>query len=534
MATSLKFDGGSDRDAESWSDVLTTIVDANPRLQNVSITNLKDEKTNELDAVLSEINSLPYKLLQEVDFSRNRLAELPDGLFSHCVNTLEIVRLGNNWLEYLPSSLLECTRLKVLQVPRNRLCGDLHPLFFECLKELRMLNCDENSLVRLLSAGVDKSEEDLRSSPHPLRELSVAGNAVKTLENYAAAFPQLTDLNLERNKIADISSVDTSILLPPKLKTLCLGANPFLEGKQADKKLQKLVKEASASDPGSKVMKTLLATFLRGGDSKRKQKQRNATTIADDQEVALTELPGRVETSSLTVCMSREFRIQRPVWLGVVVRNMRQFDNTQQLGEFMSLQTKLQKNRKQICIGSHDFEKISADSTANLLLDCVNGKDALFKSLSTTSTVSAEEPETQKEQSIAACLQYWASENKAEYAKRVELESVAVFKNVGKNTILSVYPVSNCEQTKNTTEMQHCLIEVSGVAYALAEAAVDELLRFLVEENRILPAQTTLQRVNVVEHSSNDKREKILSCYGERLEALMDKFPAWMGNASSI
>eukprot|EP00392_Amoebophrya_sp_AT5.2_P006415 g6427.t1 len=528
----------------------------------LEVEHQNDHPATNVSAILLSQPALPFPNLRELELSNNTgaLDELPDSVFSACASSLEFLRLNDNSLEYLPASLLCCKKLKSLHLARNKLAGKeaLHPLFFECLPELRTLNLDGNAgLQSVLPGGAGAS----LPRPHEaLRELSLSGCDVgPLLECYGIAFPQLTELNLRGNKLKSLQVTDvpegrdaagadgstTATAFPAKLKSLLVDENPF-DTKLVDKKLVKTISEAADS---GKAMKALLSAVLRGGESKRKQKQKTAKEAEEAAENAkITELPGRVDPQYLTVQMSREFRIARPTWLAVAVKNMGAFVTAEHLQAFMGLQTKLQKNRKRLCIGTHDLALIG--DSWDFSLECVDPNTTTFAPLNGKPTTIREFIEGEIVNNT----------EKAEYANRVGISiaagssstKVPVFKASGRSggseEILSLYPVSNSECTRNSLQMRNCLIEVSGnISYGEAAKVVEELLSFLDQgvsaedgssslfPGLIVKGETQLQRVKVVAESesmSGKSKLQVLACYGEDLEMLVEKFPKWMGEGS--
>ena len=74
---------------------------------------------SELPQLLLPRGAAPLMRLREVNLNHNRLAAVPDGLFSQLAPNLEALRLGHNLLRTLPADLGSLARLADLHVEHN-------------------------------------------------------------------------------------------------------------------------------------------------------------------------------------------------------------------------------------------------------------------------------------------------------------------------------------------------------------------------------------------------------------------------------
>mmetsp|Transcript_25567 Transcript_25567/g.54234 ORF Transcript_25567/g.54234 Transcript_25567/m.54234 type:complete len:489 (+) Transcript_25567:246-1712(+) len=395
--------------------------------------------------------------LQSLDLSRNNIATFAsDEVFRGCSGTsMTYLNLEGNRLTYLPASLLCLEGLQVLIASNNQLTS-LPDVLLQTCEKLETLKCDSN-LLTTLPGGPDPS--------------TGAMSSVKTL---SCAYNKLVELPAWVESVTALDASENSIRKFPftgeKLKSLNLGGNPL-----SDNKLAKAVAESE-----SKGIKAILA-HLRGGVSKRTKKKASAAQEAADED---EEWPECLNRETVQVLLSKSCLQTRPYWRGIVVENV-DFARVS-LDDFLRLQLDLQKNRRQIGIGSHDLGGLSFP----LQLMTVNAAaepEVVFQPLFET--------ESQP-------LQHWIrtrwpqDPNRANYAKMVDESNVAVLRSAD-DSILSVYPVSNCARTANIAASQNLLLEVSGVAsLARCDEALIEMVNFL---HRSQPEGLKFRRVQVTD-----------------------------------
>ncbi|CAD7949103.1 unnamed protein product [Amoebophrya sp. A25] len=562
------------------------------------------------DAAVSLPSVLPFPEVREFELTGCLNIEgLPDGFFRMCTCSLESIQITENKeLESLPPSLLQCRHLRNLNVSGNRL-HMLHPQLFACLNQLRSFNCSLNQIARVLPSNVNtvlfqqhvvrsgKSKQDENSTSSsdsssdsfsddedaagqtkrsvlPLKELNAAGNQLSALEAYAMAFPELTTLNLRGNQLASLeppvapagdatTAGDLRCVFGGKLKCVILSENaPIMKHSKCnkvDKKLQKLI--AEAEEGNGKSMKALLDVLTRGGESKRKQKQRAAKAAEESDD---RDEEGRKKIRALrgiaadmpTVQISTDFQLSRPFWAGVVLRNLAHTRWTPEiLAGFMEKQLKLMGSRRHLCVGSHDATSVHFP----LQLVTVDGrvreveqndgaaKPNEFRQLDEQTEAQARQfcplfrplalqldadhknggavlDPVADARPIAQCVAEWKTmAHRATYAKRIDLASVPILRD-SNGTTLAVYPVSNCEETRNHLEMQTCLLEACGDDQDMVFAALNSLLDFLLEWKIIDVGKTEMRRIPL-KRMGSDRGNEVR--FGANLATLAENFPNW-------
>mmetsp|Transcript_95445 Transcript_95445/g.309284 ORF Transcript_95445/g.309284 Transcript_95445/m.309284 type:complete len:508 (-) Transcript_95445:117-1640(-) len=419
------------------------------------------EGTALFDCTFQSLFSSSFRLaplcytLQHLDLSSNAITEFPvSDVFQNCGKTLTYLNMDDNRLSYLPASILCCERLTVLTISRNCLFW-LPDVLLEACEKLELLKCDGNELVAL-----PRFPSDCK-----LKTLSCASNKLSEL---LALAETLTSIDVSSNALEEFT------FSGDKLKDLNLQGNPL-----TDKKLLKLVDEGA-----SKGLKAILA-HLRGGMSKRQQKKKAAAADSDDESSAL---PANMLKDLLTVHMEKAFQQARPYWVGVLVHGV-DFGKVS-LESFLQLQLKLQGNRTQIGIGSHDVAPADGIQFPLRLTtkDCAANPEVSFHPL------FEEGPRP---------LSFWLRErwpqdqSRCNYAKMVDETRVAVLENRDER-LISVYPVSNCGWTATRPDTRSCLIEVSGVAsLERCDCALRDLLQFLHQGQG---EGLQFQRIQVVDH----------------------------------
>lgn len=276
--------------------------------------------------------------------------------------------------------------------------------------------------------------------------------------------------------------------------------------------------------------------------------------------------------------MDREFRQQRPYWAGVVLtqelvlseevaKNEKTSDKTEKMIEwfasdeelrlFLQAQNLFQKNRREICMGSHFLDASQLFTANSLQLRCVDASATKFEPLELVdadSTFSASACPAPAATPVP--LATWLSaltDERARHVKQLDLESVPTLmmscprgttkeKINSEPRLLSVYPVSNCDFTRNragpvssTTALfleSSSVVSVEKCWQAIAEVLKCVPLKNLHTEAKPLnmgqkpTVMLHRMRVREAEERRDGSRAEVLSKFpiegewGERLEEL--------------
>lgn len=147
--------------------------------------------TNNLSSIPEEISNLVK--LKKLDISKNRLQSIPES-FGSLVN-LEWLNLGHNSINSLPNSLTGLAKLSDIGLAHNQLdsicwCRGMTGLKSLIIYDNKFSSLDSEVLKTLQGLQVlEASQNELRTFPVELLEL-----------------PRIQKINLQRNRIRDVSS----------------------------------------------------------------------------------------------------------------------------------------------------------------------------------------------------------------------------------------------------------------------------------------------------------------------------------------
>ena len=193
----------------------------NSNLKSVPIELFNHPETLEADEKFWDINPIA-----KIDLSSNSIDILPD-LFNELLSTsLLVFKIRDNLLQYLPLSLSQCKKLKVLDISTNKISNlfnsttistsnynDQSDGAFTDLRELKEFLAYDNNIHTLPGSLFACTS---------LQILDLHNNTITTLPNYIN-LPSLINLNLKNNRLIELPEPDFSGLV--LLESLDLSEN---------------------------------------------------------------------------------------------------------------------------------------------------------------------------------------------------------------------------------------------------------------------------------------------------------------------
>jgi Leucine-rich repeat (LRR) protein len=180
-----------------------------PRLKgslftNLSITSFMNLQKNEIEFISSETFA-NIVILNELDLSNNKLNSISEIFTSFKTN----IYLNSNGV---------FSSLNKLVLSENQL-RNISEIFPKPFENLNALEINRNKLDMIVS----NSFQNLKN----LNKIELYSNQLKSIAKLFTNLSNLTDLNLEYNRISNIT--DTDLLGLTSLKTLKVGKNSFIK-----------------------------------------------------------------------------------------------------------------------------------------------------------------------------------------------------------------------------------------------------------------------------------------------------------------
>jgi Leucine-rich repeat (LRR) protein len=166
---------------------------------------------------LADTANINFEEVTHVDFSNQKLSELPTELFL-CTNLKELL-LNNNKLESLPEGIQVFTKLEVFNLDNNNL-ETLPKEFKELieLKELYLNNAIKANQVNIIFGYFAQNKK--------LKILELGGNNINMLPNTIKSLKELKHFELRKNLLTSIPKNVAKML---KLQYIGLSSNPKLD-----------------------------------------------------------------------------------------------------------------------------------------------------------------------------------------------------------------------------------------------------------------------------------------------------------------
>lgn len=471
-------------------------------------------KRFEADDGLLDETIFQLTALNLLDINDTPLAELSPKVGE--LKNLQSLLLFRNKINTIPVEIGQLTILKVLDLSGNQI--ESIPVELNQLKQLTTLNLSANKLRH-----VDMSQ---------LENLSVCNLAANELENFPTLpggkdTHHLSEINLEKNSIKEIPSdltnqaglkllnvADNKIELVPKFLTKCsklkeinLKDNPL-----KDKRLKKLVEQCRS--------KQVLDYIEKHGHVSEKDGQNETCNLpCEPEEPAIVEIRQKITiikpTESQKVSISAEAKSMRPYVLHCIIRDYA----VTNMKRFLQAQNELHDNecgkRELATIATHDLTKIKGsvsylvDLPENIEITplCAKTKVTAAKYYSDLRQ-QAEIIRKEKKRSTYSGIH--------KFINLVEGKVFAFFKDEEK--VISLPPLTNCDETKISSETRNMLLEVTS---SVSLECCQKVMLALVKKMLLLDVQVSRS------HAEGKKKAKgkeiTIVTYDKPMELILEQ-----------
>ncbi|XP_055537037.1 leucine-rich repeat-containing protein 47-like [Wyeomyia smithii] len=480
------------------------------KLSGSTVRTRFEEANGLLDETVYQLTALNL-----LDINDTPLAELSPKVGE--LKNLQSLLLFRNKICTIPIEIGQLTSLKVLDLSGNRI--ESMPAELNQLKQLTTINFSANKLKH-----VDLSQ---------LENLTVCNLAANELEEFPLFFcgkdvHHLSEVILEKNNIKDISSsltnqaglkllnvADNKIeLVPkflikcPKLKEINLKDNPL-----KDKRLKKLVEQCRS--------KQVLDYVEKHGH----------VSPENDKNVETSESPGGTEEPTVVdvrqkititkgeshkVSISAEAKSLRPFVLHCIVRDY----TITNLKRFLQAQNDLHDNecgkRELATIATHDLTKIKgsvsyqADLSENIEIMPLGAK-AKVTAAKYYGDLRQQAEAIRKEKKRSTYSGIY------KFINLLEGKVFVFFKDEEK--IISLPPLTNCDETKVSSETRHLLLEVTS---STSMDCCQKVMLALVKKMLLLDVQVSRTHVEG-KKKSKGKGSTTTVTYDKPMELVLEQ-----------
>lgn len=420
---------------------------------------------------------------------------------------LKSLILNQNHLKQLPDSLCELENLKVLDVSSNDL--DKIPMGLGKLSSLQTLNLNSNSLTTFpeivdgleLLAVLDLSNNQFTTIPalfmqgkhSHLSELKMSHNLIEDINDGIGKLEALKSLDLSSNKIKELPQVISNC---NKLKNADYADNPL-----KDRRLKKLIEQ---KNPSQKAIMDYIKTKGRppmkianeGSDnSTSKNKKSGATNDEDKLAQRFIKIlrfnhavsDKKMSCNPLEVIVTDEVKDVRPYIVCCIVKRLNLTTDTL-LKKFLVMQTKLHEGacakRTIATIATHNLPSIGDSKLCydakepDLFSITPLGRNVEVTALQLYKHLKSEAEDIRKEKKknqVSGVYKYLTLMEK--------LDKFASLSKSSDGTVISLPPLTNCEETRMKIGENDILLEVtSSQNLGSCKNIMDKLLQHMVNE----------------------------------------------------
>lgn len=404
--------------------------------------NLLDINDTPLDVISPKIADLKH--LQSLLLFRNRIVEIPGEIGQ--LSALKVLDLSGNKIERVPSEVGQLKALTTVNLSGNL----LKEVDLSSLENLIVCNLSSNQLEKFPELPFSKLEVQ------HLAEINLEKNQITEIPSTLVKQNGLRVLNVAENRI---ELVPQFLVKCPRLKEINLKENPL-----KDKRLKKLVEQCRS--------KQVLDYVEKNGHVAPATSKANSNQEAPGSDPAETDEPkGPAEIrpkitviaateSARRVTFSPEAKELRPHVLHCIVRDYA----IGSMKKFLQLQNDLHDNecgkREFATIATHDLAKVKgdlryqADLSEQIEITPLNGK----------SKVTAAKYYEDLRQQAEAIRKEKKRNTYSGVHKFINLlkGEVFVFFSDEDKKVISLPPLTNCDETKVGPETRDLLLEVTS------------------------------------------------------------------------
>ncbi|XP_065082221.1 leucine-rich repeat-containing protein 47-like [Ochlerotatus camptorhynchus] len=435
-------------------------------IYQLSALNLLNINDTPLEEISSEIGNLEH--LQSLLLFRNKISSIPVEVCQ--LATLKVLDLSGNLIESLPSELGQLKALTTINLSRNK----LKQVDLGRLEWLAMCNLSSNQLedFPVLPCGKDAQH---------LYELNLEKNQIKEIPASLVNQGSLKTLNVAENSI---ELVPQFLVKCVKLKEINLKDNPL-----KDKRLKKLVEQCRSKQVLDYVEKNGYVAPKSAVKASEKTSLSESESVPEEVDVRQKITIVKASDDAKKVSFTPEAKSLRPYALHCIVRDF----NVGNMKKFLQLQNDLHDNecgkREFATIATHDLAKIKgniryrADLSELIQITPLGGK----------AKVTAAKYYDELKQHAEMIRKEKKRSTYSGIYKFINLLEGKVFVFFDdEEKIISLPPLTNCDETKITPETKHMLLEVTSsigfeVCHKVMSALIKKMLLMNVQVSRAHP-----------------------------------------------
>uniref|UniRef100_A0A1Q3F5K0 Putative leucine-rich repeat-containing protein 47 n=1 Tax=Culex tarsalis TaxID=7177 RepID=A0A1Q3F5K0_CULTA len=405
----------------------------------LSALNLLDINDSPLDVISPKIANLKH--LQSLLLFRNRIVEIPGEIGQ--LSALKVLDLSGNKIERAPAEIGQLKTLTTINLSGNLLKeADL-----SALEALIICNLSSNQLEKFPELPLSKLEVQ------HLSEINLEKNQIREIPASLVKQNGLKTLNVAENKI---ELVPQFLVKCPRLKEINLKENPM-----KDKRLKKLVEQCRSKQVLDYVEKNgHVAPANSSGSNSTQEAQPESDEPKGPAEIRPKITVLAPAQSARRVSFTPEAKELRPYVLHCIVRDF----TISSMKKFLQLQNDLHDNecgkREFATIATHDLAKIKgdlryqADLSEQIEITPLNGK----------SKVTAAKYYDDLRQQAEAIRKEKKRNTYSGVHKFINLlkGEVFVFFADEDKKVISLPPLTNCDETKVGPETHQLLLEVTS------------------------------------------------------------------------
>ncbi|XP_062556376.1 leucine-rich repeat-containing protein 47-like [Armigeres subalbatus] len=430
----------------------------------LSALNLLDINDTPLSEISSKIANLEH--LQSLILFRNQIGSIPAEIGQ--LSALKVLDLSGNRIESLPVELGKLKSLTTINLSGNKLKeADLGQL-----ERLTVCNLSSNQLEQFPVLPIGKET-------HHLAEINLEKNQIKEIPNSLVNQAGLKAINVADNKIELVPQFLAKIT---KLKEINLKDNPL-----KDKRLKKLVEQCRSKQVLDYVEKNGYVAPKSENDSG--DKVPTEPTTPEEVEVRQLIKVFKASDDARKVSFTQEAHSLRAHTAHCIVRD---FD-VGNMKKFLQLQNELHDNecgkRELATIATHDLAKIKgniryrADLSEQIEITPLGAK---------AKTTAAKYYDGLKQQAEVIRKEKKRSTYSGVYKFINLLEGEVFVFFDDEEKVISLPPLTNCDETKISADTKNMLLEVTSsvsmdVCHRVMVALLKKLLLKDVQVSRTHP-----------------------------------------------
>lgn len=406
------------------------------RLTALNLLDINDTPLKEISPQIGDLKNLQSLLL-----FRNKISSIPVQIGQ--LTTLKVLDLSGNQIQTLPAELGQLKTLTTVNLSGNQLKqADLSQLL-----NLIVCNLSGNQLEEFPALPCGNGKD-----VNYLSEVNLEKNLIKQIPASLVNQTMLKLLNVAENKI---ELVPQFLVKCPKLKEIFLKDNPL-----KDKRLKKLVEQCRSKqvlDYVEKFGHVAPKSDSNANDGSSEQPDAASAPAVTELRQKITILKAPEEARKLS--FSAEAKSIRPYSVHCIVRDF----TIESMKMFLQLQNELHDNecgkRELATIATHDLTKIKG----NVRYQADLSEQIQITPLGAKAKVTASKYYEDLKQQAEIIRKEKKRNTYSGVHKFINLLEGKVFAFFSdEEKVISLPPLTNCDETKVSPETKHMLIEVTS------------------------------------------------------------------------